>query len=95
MAPALPLPATSLVPIRPERNEWRYYCLEVWPDLLCGALLVRHWGRIAPQAAAGSSRIRAPLPRRWPSPGCAGQVDVAVPAGNAWPRAYLFVDVRR
>ena len=36
----------SLSRIRPELNEWRYYRLEVWPDLFGRALLVRHWGRI-------------------------------------------------
>ena len=36
----------SLVRIRPERREWRYYRMEVWPDLFGRALLVRHWGRI-------------------------------------------------
>jgi predicted DNA-binding WGR domain protein len=36
----------SLVRIRAERNEWRYYRLDVWPDLFGRALLVRHWGRI-------------------------------------------------
>jgi predicted DNA-binding WGR domain protein len=36
----------SLVRIRPERNEWRYYRMEVWPDLFGRALLLRHWGRI-------------------------------------------------
>ena len=36
----------SLVCIRPERNEWRYYRMEVWPDLFGRALLLRHWGRI-------------------------------------------------
>lgn len=35
--------------IRPERNEWRYYRMEVWPDLFGRALLVRHWGRIGTQ----------------------------------------------
>jgi len=34
------------VPIRPERNEFRYYRLDIWPDLFGRALLVRHWGRI-------------------------------------------------
>ena len=38
--------AASLVRIHPERNEWRYYRLSVWPDLFGRALLVRHWGRI-------------------------------------------------
>jgi predicted DNA-binding WGR domain protein len=36
----------SLRRIRPEKNEWRYYRLEVWPDLFGRALLVRHFGRI-------------------------------------------------
>jgi predicted DNA-binding WGR domain protein len=36
----------SLVRIRPERNEFRYYRIEVWPDLFGRALLLRHWGRL-------------------------------------------------
>ncbi len=36
----------ALARIRPERNEWRYYRMEVWPDLFGRALLARHWGRI-------------------------------------------------
>ena len=38
--------AASLVRVHPERNQWRYYRMEVWPDLFGRALLVRHWGRI-------------------------------------------------
>src|SRR5712692_6024764 len=38
--------AASLVRIRPERREWRYYRMEVWPDLFGRALLLRQWGRI-------------------------------------------------
>ncbi len=38
--------AASLIRIRPERNEWRYYRMEIWPDLFGRALLVRQWGRI-------------------------------------------------
>ncbi len=34
-----------LVRVRPERNEWRFYRLEVWPDLFGRALLLRQWGR--------------------------------------------------
>ena len=47
----LPLfPETAaLTRIRPECNEWRYYRLEVWPDLFGRALLARHWGRIGTQ----------------------------------------------
>ena len=36
----------SLVRICPALNEWRYYRMEVWPDLFGRALLVRQWGRI-------------------------------------------------
>jgi predicted DNA-binding WGR domain protein len=36
----------SLVRVRPARNEWRFYTLEVWPDLFGGATLMRQWGRI-------------------------------------------------
>jgi predicted DNA-binding WGR domain protein len=36
----------SLARIRPELREWRYYRMEVWPDLFGRALLMRQWGRI-------------------------------------------------
>ena len=39
----------SLVRVRPEWNEWRFYRMEIWPDLFGRALLVRHWGRIGTQ----------------------------------------------
>jgi predicted DNA-binding WGR domain protein len=53
-AAARPLPvqlplfaeAASLIRVRPECNEWRFYRMEVWPDLFGGALLLRQWGRI-------------------------------------------------
>ncbi len=32
----------SLVRIRPERNEWRFYRLEILPDLFGYTLLARH-----------------------------------------------------
>lgn len=35
-----------MVRVRPEHNEWRYYRLEVWPDLFGRALLLRQWGCI-------------------------------------------------
>ena len=52
--PPLPAPvqlplfpdAASLSRVRPERNEWRFYRMEVWPDLFGRALLLRQWGRI-------------------------------------------------
>lgn len=46
--------SASLSRIRPELNEWRFYRLEVWPDLFGGALLLRHWGRIG---TAGRQRF--------------------------------------
>ncbi len=36
----------SLARIRPELHEWRYYRMEVWPDLFGRALLMRQWGRV-------------------------------------------------
>jgi predicted DNA-binding WGR domain protein len=36
----------ALTRIRPERNEWRFYRLAVWPGLFGDMLLARHWGRI-------------------------------------------------
>src|SRR3954471_7075940 len=38
--------AASLIRVRPERNEWRFYRMEVRPDLFGRALLLRQWGRI-------------------------------------------------
>ena len=38
--------AASLIRVRPECNEWRFYRLEIWPDLFGGTLLLRQWGRI-------------------------------------------------
>ena len=38
--------AASLIRVRPERNEWRFYRMEVWPDLFGRALLLRQRGRI-------------------------------------------------
>src|SRR6476620_10745841 len=43
--PLLP-DAASLIRVHPERNEWRFYRMEVWPDLFGRALLLRQWGRI-------------------------------------------------
>jgi predicted DNA-binding WGR domain protein len=56
-APPTPIPVqlplfperVSLARVKPELNEWRFYRLEVWPDLFGRALLVRSWGRIGTQ----------------------------------------------
>jgi hypothetical protein len=42
--------AASLIRVRPERNEFRYYRIEIWPDLSGRALLLRQWGRIGTRA---------------------------------------------
>ncbi len=39
-------PLAHLTRIRPERNEWRFYRIDIWPDLFGGVSLVRQWGRI-------------------------------------------------
>ena len=58
LPPSAPLSAdhAALVRIRPERNEWRFYRMEVWPSLFGGVLLARHWGRIGTEG-----RIRLDL----------------------------------
>jgi len=35
-----------LTRIQSELNEWRFYRLDIWPDLFGGVSLVREWGRI-------------------------------------------------
>jgi predicted DNA-binding WGR domain protein len=52
-----------LVRLRPERGEWRFYRIEVWPDLFGRAILARRWGRIG---TAGSLRLEP-----YPDPGAA------------------------
>jgi predicted DNA-binding WGR domain protein len=41
--------AASLIRVRSERNEFRYYRMEICPDLFGRALLLRQWGRIGTQ----------------------------------------------
>ena len=36
----------NLTRVNHAENMWRFYRMEVWPDLLGGALLMRQWGRI-------------------------------------------------
>src|SRR3978361_313630 len=52
----------SLVRIRPALHEWRYYRMEVWPDLFGRALLVRQWGRIGSEARGPRARRPDPPP---------------------------------
>jgi len=72
----------ALTRVCPERNEWRFYRLAVWPDLFGRALLARQWGRIGtpghlrldphPDAGAAANALRparAPqAPPRLPRP---------------------------
>jgi predicted DNA-binding WGR domain protein len=52
---ALAFPSeVALTRFRPERNEWRFYRLAVWPGLFGDMLLARHWGRIG---TAGRLRL--------------------------------------
>ena len=44
----------SLTRIRPEQNEWRFYRMEIWPDLFGRGPLARQWGRIG---TAGRVRL--------------------------------------
>ena len=60
--------AASLIRVRPERNEWRFYRMEVWPDLFGRALLLRQWGRIG----AGWIRIRTQVLPSMRSPASQG-----------------------
>jgi predicted DNA-binding WGR domain protein len=46
----------SLVRIRPEKNEWRFYALTVDLDLFGCALLARNWGRLG---TSGRARLEA------------------------------------
>ena len=59
--------AASLARIRPERNEWRFYRMEVWPDLFGRALLLRQWGRIGTEGRRrlDPTPIRAPHSTSW------------------------------
>ena len=36
----------NLARVNHAENMWRFYRMEIWPDLLGGALLMRQWGRI-------------------------------------------------
>jgi predicted DNA-binding WGR domain protein len=62
--PLFPVEA-SLVRVRPEQNEWRYYRMEIWPDLFGRSMLMRQWGRIGteghPDASAASNALVAIL----------------------------------
>jgi predicted DNA-binding WGR domain protein len=36
----------SLARVDPAEKMWRFYRMEIWPDLLGGVVLMRQWGRI-------------------------------------------------
>ena len=49
-----------LARIRPALNEWRFYRMEVWPDLFGRALLMRQWVRIGTEGARRLDPYPAP-----------------------------------
>jgi hypothetical protein len=49
--------AATLIRLRPERNEWRFYRLEVWPDPFGKPSFRANGAASAPQASANSIRI--------------------------------------
>lgn len=75
-APAQPAPiqlplfaeAATLVHTLPERDQHRYYRLEVWPDLFGHALLVCKWVASAQAAAIASIPIMIRVPPSTPLP---------------------------
>ena len=81
VAAQLPLfpDAASLIRVRPERNEWRFYRMEVWPDLFGRALLVRQWGRIGTE---GRRRLDPHPEATRPQP---GDRDSELPAAGLTP----------
>ena len=68
----------ALTRIRPDRNEWRFYRMAVWPDLFGRALLARQWGRIGTQG-----RVRLDP---HPDAGAAVNALAQLAAGQAPPR---------
>jgi predicted DNA-binding WGR domain protein len=52
--------AAFLVRARPERGEWRFYRIEVWPDLFGRAQLICHWGGIGSRIGRRSSPFPDP-----------------------------------
>src|SRR6476661_9345800 len=72
--------AASLIRVRPERNEWRFYRMEVWPDLFGRALLLRQWGRIGTE---GRRRLD-PHPPSMRSPASQGGSAAAATRSGAY-----------
>lgn len=42
----MPLPAVELKRGEPERKNFRFYRLAVWPELFGGYVLAREWGQL-------------------------------------------------
>ena len=77
--PILPLAETaSLEKIRPDLNEWRFYHIEIWPDLFGRVLLVRQWGRIGTE---GRRRLDTHPDRRAALQALAGLVSAKLRRG--------------
>ena len=67
----------ALTRIRPERNEWRYYRMAVWPDLFGRALLAPTGVASALRAASVSILTQMPAPPSMRSPGSPMPSDTA------------------
>jgi hypothetical protein len=48
----------SLIRVRPEKSERRFYVLAVDVDLFGCVLLVRHWGRLGTSGRMSGKRLR-------------------------------------
>ena len=53
--------AVTLRLIDPEANKWRFYSLDVQPDLFGQACLIREWGRIGRHGKVVTTAFPAPL----------------------------------
>jgi hypothetical protein len=59
----------SLIRVRPDRNEFRYHRMAVWPDLFGRALFARHWDRLGTQGRIRLDPHPDPAPPSTLSPG--------------------------
>ena len=80
--------AASLIRVRPERNEWRFYRMEVWPDLFGHVLLLRQWAASEPRVGAASIHIQIPVLPSTHSPASqGGSAGAAIRTGTRDPAA--------
>ena len=78
--------AAALIRIRPERNEWRFYRMEIWPDLFGRALLSGAASEPRVGAASIHIQIRA-LPSTHSPTSQGGSAGAAIRTGTRDPAA--------